>query len=305
MENIIEVKGLTKKYNSFLALADVSLNIKKGRIYGLLGKNGAGKTTIMKSILGLTFPTSGEIYIKGDIVDYKDKGQFSMIGSMIEAPAFYPSLSAKENLELFALIRGVTEKNAIEKTLDIVGLKINSDKSFASFSMGMKQRLGIANALLHEPEVLILDEPINGLDPMGIVEIRNILIGLCKDFNKTILISSHILSEIEKIADDVAFIEKGKVVEESSMENIRSRCGKYTSYVVSDVYNSARLLEENYDNLNYIVIDNQEIRVFGLDDETNGINRLLINNGIDVFQITIQNESLEDYFKKITGGDGN
>ncbi|WP_369819364.1 hypothetical protein [Tissierella sp. P1] len=169
----------------------------------------------------------------------------------------------------------------------------------------MKQRLGIANAILHEPEVLILDEPTNGLDPIGIVEVRNILIDLCKNYNKTILISSHILSEIEKIVDDIAFIERGKVLEESSIGDIKNRYEKYTSYIVSDVNNSARVLEESYKSLNYIVIDNHEIRVFGLDDRTNRINKLLINNGIDVFQITTQNESLEDYFKKLTGGDKN
>lgn len=305
MESIIEIKGLTKEYSSFLALDNISLKIKGGKIYGLLGRNGAGKTTIMKSILGLTFPTKGEIYIKGSLIDYKDKDQFSIIGSMIDTPAFYSNLSARENLELFALIRGVTEKNAIEKSLDLVGLDSNSNKIFASFSMGMKQRLGIANAILHEPEVLILDEPTNGLDPIGIVEVRNILIDLCKNYNKTILISSHILSEIEKIVDDIAFIERGKVVDESSMEDIKNRYEKYTSYIVSDVNNSARVLEESYKSLNYIVIDNQEIRVFGLDDRTNRINKLLINNGIDVFQITTQNESLEDYFKKLTGGDKN
>ncbi|CAK7013982.1 ABC transporter ATP-binding protein [Tissierella sp.] len=305
MESIIEIKGLTKEYSSFLALDNISLKIKGGKIYGLLGRNGAGKTTIMKSILGLTFPTKGKIYIKDSLIDYKDKDQFSIIGSMIETPAFYSNLSARENLELFALIRGVTEKNAIEKSLDLVGLDSNSNKTFASFSMGMKQRLGIANAILHEPEVLILDEPTNGLDPIGIVEVRNILIDLCKNYNKTILISSHILSEIEKIVDDIAFIERGKVLEESSIEDIKNRYEKYTSYIVSDVNNSARVLEESYKSLNYIVIDNQEIRVFGLDDRTNRINKLLINNGIDVFQITTQNESLEDYFKKLTGGDKN
>ncbi|MDU5082407.1 ABC transporter ATP-binding protein [Tissierella carlieri] len=305
MESIIEIKGLTKEYSSFLALDNISLKIKGGKIYGLLGRNGAGKTTIMKSILGLTFPTKGKIYIKDSLIDYKDKDQFSIIGSMIETPAFYSNLSARENLELFALIRGVTEKNAIEKSLDLVGLDSNSNKTFASFSMGMKQRLGIANAILHEPEVLILDEPTNGLDPIGIVEVRNILIDLCKNYNKTILISSHILSEIEKIVDDIAFIERGKVLEESSIEDIKNRYEKYTSYIVSDVNNSARVLEESYKSLNYIVIDNHEIRVFGLDDRTNRINKLLINNGIDVFQITTQNESLEDYFKKLTGGDKN
>ena len=305
MENIIEVRGLTKKYNNFLALDEVSLEIEKGRIYGFLGRNGAGKTTIMKSILGLIFPTSGEIYIKGSPIDYKDKDQFSMIGSMIETPAFYSNLSARENLELFALIRGVTEKNAIEKVLDLVGLEINSNKTFDSFSMGMKQRLGIANALLHEPEVLILDEPTNGLDPMGIVEVRNILIELSRDLNKTILISSHILSEIEKIADHIVFIEKGKILEKSPMKDIRNRCERYTSYVVSDVYNSSRLLEENYKGINYIVMGNGEIRVFGLDNKTTIINRLLIDNGIDVFQITTQKESLEEYFKKLAGGDEN
>lgn len=301
MENIIEVRGLTKKYNNFLALDDVSLGIKKGRIYGLLGRNGAGKTTIMKSILGLTFPNSGEIYIKGSIINYKDS--LSMIGSMIETPAFYSNLSARENLELFALIRGVTKKDAIENTLGLVGLEFNSNKPFSSFSMGMKQRLGIANALLHDPELLILDEPTNGLDPMGIVEIRNILIKLCKDFNKTILISSHILSEIEKIADDVAFIEEGKIIEESSMEDIRNKCRKYTSYIVSNSHDSARLIEENFDNPNYIIIDNQEIKVFGLDDRTSVVNQLFIKNGIHVFQVITENENLEDYLKRLVGGD--
>lgn len=302
MENIIEIRELSKKYNDFFALDKVSLNIKKGRIYGLLGKNGAGKTTIMKSILGLIYPTSGKMYMKGLPLNYKNKNQLSTIGSMIETPSFYSSLTAKENLELFALIRGVTDKNAIEKVLNLVGLDVNSNKSFEKFSMGMKQRLGIANALLHEPEILILDEPTNGLDPVGISEIRNILINLCKDYNKTILISSHILSEIEKIADDVAFIEKGKVVEESTMEEIRLKCDQYTSYKVSNVNDSARLLEENYIDADYIVIDNEEIRVSGLDNKTDDINRLFINNNINVYQIYTQIESLEDYFKRVTGG---
>lgn len=303
MENIIEIKELSKKYNDFYALDKVTLNIKKGRIYGLLGKNGAGKTTIMKSILGLIYPTSGKIYMKGLPLNYKNKSQLSTIGSMIETPSFYSSLTAKENLELFALIRGVTDKNAIEKVLELVGLDVNSDKSFEKFSMGMKQRLGIANTLLHEPEILILDEPTNGLDPVGISEIRNILTNLCKDYNKTILISSHILSEIEKIADDVAFIEKGKVVEESTMDKIRLKCDQYTSYKVSNVNESARLLEENYADVDYIVIDNKEIRITGLDNKTNDINRLFINNNINVYQVYTQIESLESYFKRITGGD--
>ncbi len=303
MENIIEIKELSKKYNDFFALDKVTLNIKKGRIYGLLGKNGAGKTTIMKSILGLIYPTSGKIYMKGLPLNYKNKSQLSMIGSMIETPSFYSSLTAKENLELFALIRGVTDKNAIEKVLELVGWDVNSDKSFEKFSMGMKQRLGIANTLLHEPEILILDEPTNGLDPVGISEIRNILTNLCKDYNKTILISSHILSEIEKIADDVAFIEKGKVVEESTMDKIRLKCDQYTSYKVSNVNESARLLEENYADVDYIVIDNKEIRITGLDNKTNDINRLFINNNINVYQVYTQIESLESYFKRVTGGD--
>ncbi|WP_106766735.1 ABC transporter ATP-binding protein [Paenibacillus faecalis] len=302
-EAIIQIRGLTKKFNNFLALDDVSLEVKKGRIYGLLGKNGAGKTTIMKSILGLVFPSSGEIYIKGRSVDYKNKEQFSIIGSMIETPAFYPNLSAKENLRLFALKRGMTKKDGVEQALDLVGLEVNSDKPFKSFSIGMKQRLGIANALLHEPEVLILDEPTNGLDPVGIVEIRKILLDLCKNFNKTIVISSHILSEIEKIADDVAIIKEGKVIEESSLEDIRTKCKKYTDYTVSDVNSTARLLNENFSKPNYLVIDDQKVRIFGMDDQTSMFNRLFIGNGIDVFQIVTQNESLEDYFKKTTGDD--
>lgn len=212
-EYVIETKGLTKQYGMQKSVAELNLHVRKGRIYGLLGRNGAGKTTTMKMLLGLTKPTSGEIKIWGkELIDNKKK-ILPRIGSLIEAPGFYPNLTATENLRIFAILRGIPNKNSIQRALDLVGLPYNDKKLFSQYSLGMKQRLAIALAIMHDPELLILDEPINGLDPIGIAEIRKFIRELCNRHGKTILISSHILSEISLLADDIGIINEGILLE--------------------------------------------------------------------------------------------
>ena len=200
---IIETRNLTKQYGPQKSVADLSIHVKRGRIYGLLGRNGAGKTTTMKMLLGLTKPTSGEVRIWGNPLQGNEKKILPRIGSLIESPGFYPNLTAAENLRIFAILRGVPNGHAIRDALDLVGLPYKDKKLFSQYSLGMKQRLAIALAIMHDPELLILDEPINGLDPIGIAEVRSFIRELCDTGGKTILISSHILSEISLLADDI------------------------------------------------------------------------------------------------------
>lgn len=204
---IIETKNLTKQYGSQKSVADLNIHVQKGRIYGLLGRNGAGKTTTMKMLLGLTKPTSGEVKIWGKSLQGNEKKLLPRIGSLIESPGFYPNLTATENLQIFATLRGIPNRHSIKNTLDLVGLPYKDKKLFSQYSLGMKQRLAIALAVMHDPELLILDEPINGLDPIGIAEVRSFIRELCDTKGKTILISSHILSEISLLADDIGIID--------------------------------------------------------------------------------------------------
>ena len=191
---VIETKHLTKQYGTQKSVANLNIHVRKGRIYGLLGRNGAGKTTTMKMLLGLTQPTSGEVLIWGKPLRTNEKKLLPRIGSLIESPGFYPNLTATENLRIFAALRGVPNRSALKDALDLVGLPYRDKKLFSQYSLGMKQRLAIALAVMHDPELLILDEPINGLDPIGIAEIRSFIRNLCNERGKTILISSHILS---------------------------------------------------------------------------------------------------------------
>lgn len=217
---IIETNHLTKQYGTQKSVADLNIHVEKGKIYGLLGRNGAGKTTTMKMLLGLAQPTSGEITIWGKPLKGNEKKILPRIGSLIEAPGFYPNLTATENLRIFATLRGVPNRHAIKDALDLVGLPYKDKKLFSQYSLGMKQRLAIALAIMHDPELLILDEPINGLDPIGIAEVRSFIRQLCEKKGKTILISSHILSEISVLADDIGIIDHGVLLEEESLPEL-------------------------------------------------------------------------------------
>ena len=301
---IIETKNLTKVYGEQTVVNSVNLHIEKGSIYGLLGRNGAGKTTIMKMILGLTDISNGEVSVFNQNIKGNEKKIYPRIGAIIETPGFYPNLTGTENLEIFAMLRGTAFPNAVKNALEVVGLPYKDKKLFGNYSLGMKQRLGIANAILHDPEVLILDEPTNGLDPIGIAEVRDFIKDLSVKKGKTILISSHILSEITLLADTVGIIDKGVLLEENSMEELNKKNRKYLILEVSDVSKAATILEKEFVITNYSVEDNNHIRIYSHGLDMAKINKSLVMNEISVISSQICNDSLEDYFKKITGGEG-
>ena len=243
---VIETKQLTKTYGEQTVVNSVNIHVKQGQIYGLLGRNGAGKTTIMKMILGLTDITSGEVDVFGQNIKGREKRVYPRIGAIIETPGFYPNLTGTENLEIFAKLRGTAAPNAVKNALEIVGLPFREIKLFSKYSLGMKQRLGIANAILHDPELLILDEPTNGLDPIGIAEVRDFIKTLSIERGKTILISSHILSEIALLADDIGIIDHGVLLEENSMNELQKKNSKYILLQVSDIPKTSLVLERQF-----------------------------------------------------------
>lgn len=301
-EYVIETKGLTKEYNGKRSVSDLNLHIKKGRIYGLLGRNGAGKTTTMKMILNLIDSSAGEVVVFGKSMKKHNKEILPRIGCLIESPGFYPNLTGTENLKIFAQLRGIPKRNAIKESLELVGLKYNDKKLFSQYSMGMKQRLAIALAIMHDPEILILDEPINGLDPIGIAEVRTFIRKLCTEKGKTILISSHILSEIELIADDIGIIDNGVLLEEESLEELKNMNKKYIKLVAHNDSKAVKVLEACFNIKNYSVEKNGTIKIYDLDLVIPELVRELVNECIAVEEIRMKEDTLEDYFKRITGG---
>lgn len=301
---VIETKKLTKIYGEQTAVNSVDIYVKPGRIYGLLGRNGAGKTTIMKMILGLTPITSGEVDVFSQNIKGHEKRIYPRIGAIIETPGFYPNLTGTENLEIFAKLRGTTRPNAVKKALEVVGLPYRDKKLFSKYSLGMKQRLGIANVILHDPELLILDEPTNGLDPIGIAEVRNFIKGLSAERGKTILISSHILSEIALLADDIGIIDHGVLLEENSMEDLEKKNRKYIQLQVSDVHKTSLILEQQFRVTDYAVQDEHNLRLYDTALDMAAINKALVVQDVAVISSQICNDTLEDYFKQITGGEG-
>ena len=241
-EIVIETKQLTKQYGTQKSVAELNIHVQRGRIYGLLGRNGAGKTTTMKMLLGLTQPTSGKVSIWGKSLSGNEKKLLPRIGSLIESPGFYPNLTGTENLRIFAALRGLKNQNAIKSALELVGLPYRDKKLFSQYSLGMKQRLAIALAVMHDPELLILDEPINGLDPIGIAEVRSFIRALCDERGKTILISSHILSEVALLADDIGIIDHGVLLEEESLADLEAQSCRYVRFSVSDTERAAEIL---------------------------------------------------------------
>ena len=301
---VIETKNLTKQYGAQKSVANLNIHVRKGRIYGLLGRNGAGKTTTMKMLLGLTKPTSGEVRIWGEALGDNEKKLLPRIGSLIESPGFYPNLTATENLRIFATLRGVPNRNAIRNALDLVGLPYKDKKLFSQYSLGMKQRLAIALAVMHDPELLILDEPINGLDPIGIAEVRSFIRNLCNERGKTILISSHILSEIALLADDIGIIDHGVLLEEESLAQLEAKSSKHIGFTVSDTAQAARILEKTFREDQFTVQDDHSLKVNHLDVPVARIITAFVENGLEVSRAATSEESLEDYFKRVTGGEG-
>lgn len=301
---VIQTNHLTKIYGKQKAVNAVDIHVKKGHIYGLLGRNGAGKTTIMKMILGLTSITSGEVQVFGKNIRGQEKRIYSRIGAIIETPGFYPNLTGTENLEIFAKLRGTSRPDAVKNALDVVGLLYKDKKLFSKYSLGMKQRLGIANAIMHDPELLILDEPTNGLDPIGIAEMRDFIKSLSVEYGKTILISSHILSEISLLADDIGIIDNGVLLEENSMSELEKKNCKYVLLQVSDITKASLILERQFHLEDYSVQNDNLLRIYDMTLDMGEVNKSLVMQGVTVISSSVCNDTLEDYFRKITGGEG-
>ncbi|WP_010494243.1 ABC transporter ATP-binding protein [Paenibacillus elgii] len=302
MSAVIKTTQLTKMYGTQKAVDNLDMNVRQGQIYGFLGQNGAGKTTTIRMLLGLIKPTHGEIEIFGESLHKHQKEILRRIGSIVEFSGFYENLTARENLLINAKLMGVHKKNAMDEALEIVGLHQETKKLVGSYSLGMKQRLGIARAILHHPELLILDEPTNGLDPVGIKEIRRLIKSLAEERKITILVSSHILSEVEQLADQIGVVHQGKLLEEISFEELRKRNRKYLEFQVSDDNKAAMLLEKHFGITDYEVHDERVIRVYSHIGEQGKLNRMLVEHGIEVTKITMSVDRLEDYFIQLIGG---
>ena len=299
---VIETIQLTKTYKTQHAIDHVSMHIKKGEIYGLIGKNGAGKTTLIKMITGLIEPTNGEVKVFGSSNKKEHLKHLSRVGSVVESPVAFPNLSAVDNLKYYCKSFGIADTTIIEKTLKKVSLNDTGKKKFKNFSLGMKQRLGIAIALLSQPDFLILDEPINGLDPIGIIDFRELLVTLNKEENITILISSHILSELYHVATCFGFINDGKIIQEVTKAEFDELCNEFIAVTLNDVENAAVALQNRYPDISLKVIDSKTLRIFNHLSEAEDINYYLNHNQIKVSSIYKQGTDLEIYFKELVGG---
>ncbi|MCY9759377.1 ABC transporter ATP-binding protein [Paenibacillus alvei] len=302
MSCIVRTHRVTKTYQGRDVVSNVSMNIKKGEIYGFLGPNGAGKTTIMKMMTNLIQPTSGEIEMFGEKLPPSSYSLLARMGTIIEQPIFYDRLTAQENLELHCEYMGYHNKKAIGEALDLVGLRGIERKSVKDFSLGMKQRLGIARAITVKPELLLLDEPINGLDPIGIKEIRDLFKKLSHEFGITILISSHILGEMELIADTIGVINHGVLLEEVSMERVRAQQSEFIEVVTDHANKAAYVLEETMHISNFRIIDNRLIRIYQRGVSQQDITKAFVMNDVSVESVHKKHHSLEDYFMKLLNG---
>ena len=303
-DDLIQTKGLTKRYGEQTSVNDLDLHVKPGRIYGLLGRNGAGKTTTMRMLLGLTRPTAGTVTLFGQPLRGREKTLLPRIGSLIESPGFYPNLTGTENLAVFARLRKIKDPRAIETALALVNLPHRDKKLYAKYSLGMKQRLAIALAILHDPELLILDEPINGLDTIGIAEVRDFIRELCRARGKTILLSSHILSEVALLADDIGILDRGVLLEEASLADLERRSRKELRFVVSDAAAAAEILRRQLGAQDICLCSANTLTLPGSGTDPGAAVTELVRAGLTVTEVHLHEETLEDHFKRITGGEG-
>lgn len=301
-EIICQATNLNKKYNKTSILNNINIEIRRGEIYGLIGENGAGKTTLIKILTGLILKTDGKITLFNKEVNVNTSLDRKKIGSIIEAPALYLEMTAKQNLEIQRIQQGITDKNCIDELLCLVNLDGAKNKKTKNFSLGMKQRLGLAIALLGNPELLILDEPLNGLDPTGIKELRELLIKLNKEKGITIIISSHILSELHKLATCYGIISNGKLVEQLTALELDEKCKKHLFIKVDDINKAVNILENSLNIKNFIVSQDNTLKIYEHIENGDEINKCLAINNIYAKEITIKGDSLESYFFKSIGG---
>lgn len=300
MEYILQTNALGKRYHKFQALDDLTMRVPKGAIYGFVGRNGAGKTTLIRIICGLQEPTKGEYILYGFSSADKDIAkQRRRMGAVVETPSIYINMTAEDNLKMQYRVLGMPSYDGISELLQLVGLSDTGKKKAGNFSLGMRQRLGIAVALCGNPDFLVLDEPINGLDPQGIVEIRELILKLNREKRITFLISSHILEELSKLATHFGFIDKGKIVKEISAEELEQSCRKCTRVEVTDTKKLIQVLDSM--ELSYEVLDDNTADIFAKPNITK-LSSALSDAGCEILAVREKDESLESYFMNLVGG---
>ena len=299
MDYIMETVGLRKSYKGNVGVNDVNIHVPKGAIYGFVGPNGAGKSTVMKMILNLIQPEAGEVQLFGEKVTDQSYEVFKRVGSIIENPYFYEKMTARQNLELHCDYMGFPNKERIDEVLQMVDLQNVEGKQIRHYSLGMKQRLAIARAILAKPEFLILDEPINALDPEGIREMRNLFQRLNQEDGTTIFISSHILSEVDLIADTIGIIQHGNLLAELPIEEIHKHQTEYISLQVDDVAHAATLLEQ-MGITNFSILDKEFIRIYDSNISGKVLSKALIESGVGLESLGRKQDTLEDYFFQLT-----
>lgn len=301
MPFILQTNRLSKKIGSKMLVTDVDIHIRKGEIYGFLGPNGAGKTTVMKMITNLWKPASGTIELFGERLTPKSYDVLKRMGSIIEFPVFYDHMTGRENLQLHCEYMGYYNTGSVENAMQMLNLTDVADQPVRNYSLGMKERLGIARAVMCKPELLILDEPTNGLDPAGMKQIRDLLKMLSSEYGITIMISSHILSEVESIADTVGIIHHGRMMKEIRMQDIEETNLNYVEISVTDENKAAYVLAEMLKLHNFKEFDNGKIRIYDHSVSTQQLTKTLALNDVEVMGIGKKAETLEDYFLKLTG----
>lgn len=301
-EYILRTNGLSKKYKNTLALDDIHVSIKKGGIYGFIGQNGAGKSTMLRIVTGLAFPSNGSIELFGEDNPRRLTEAQKRMGAIIESPALFPNMTAYENLEIHRLQKGIPGKDCIIRTLKLVGLEDTGKKKVKNFSLGMKQRLGLAIALLSDPEFLILDEPTNGLDPMGIVELRELIKKLNREKGLTILISSHILSELHQLATHYGIIHRGKLLEEISAKELYEKCKQHLRIKVDKPAKGVTVLESALSTADFEVMPDGTMKLYNHLDDVRKVSKALTEHGLVIEHLSQNGDSLEAYFSRLVGG---
>ncbi|WP_338753045.1 ABC transporter ATP-binding protein [Bacillus sp. FJAT-52991] len=304
-KHVLKINNLTKSYHGVNVLHDVSVTLEAGRIYGLIGRNGAGKSTLMKIVSGLSYPTSGNIELFGHTGEKALQVERKRLGCMIEHPSFTPNMTAKENLTRHRMMRGIPNKEVEDELLELVGLVNTGKKKAKNFSLGMKQRLGIAIALLGSPEFLILDEPTNGLDPVGVVEIRNLLKKLSEERQMTILISSHNLPELYQVATDYIIINDGEIKQVLTLEQLDECCKHHLLISCNESEKLVSVLEMELHTTNYKVMPDKTVKLYDYLNEKERVSRVLFENGLVVTNLSNEGDTLENYFLSVVGGDHN
>ena len=299
---VIQTRAVSKTYGKLRALDGVSVNVRRGEIYGLIGDNGAGKSTLLKAIVGHIWPNEGEVSILGSQDEHQLNSARRQLGAMIEKVGFFPNLSVEKNMEYCRMLKGIPDKSKVGEVLELVGLTQKAKAKCKNLSMGMKQRLGLAIALIGQPQILILDEPINGLDPSGIHELGELLKTLNTQKNITILLSSHILSELQQTATTFGFLSGGRLIEEISIEKLTEKCADYIEIALSDIEAFCAILDSECPDENYMVTPDKKVRLYNPKRPPYEYSRLAAQNGILVAGLEHHSRSLEDYYMNIKEG---